>query len=150
ACRSRISRSEASCSASLSTRTSGLTLRNVARSRSFSRSARVRDMLRGPRRGARRPERGEQPGFLLLRLVQMAALDVAEAADVLGHARDLRRELLVPAVQALEQLGDDRLVLADQPPLGPALARHPEDIERRPAQALEFREDPERRHHPGT
>src|SRR6266700_4393916 len=139
-CRSRISRSEASCSASVSTRTSGLTLRNVARSRSFSRSARVRNMLRGPRRGARRPERGEQPGFLLLRLLQMAALDVAEAADALGHARDLHRELLVPAVQALEQLGDGRLVLFDEPPLGLALRAYPEDIERRTAQASQLRE----------
>src|SRR2546427_1221673 len=149
-CRSRISRSEASCSASESTRTSGLILRNVARSRSFSRSARVRDMLRGSRRGAQRAECGEQSGFLLLRLVQMAALDVAEAADVLRHARDLRRELLVLAVQALEQLRDRRLVLFDEPPLGLALLRHTEDIQRCPAQALQFREDPERHHHPGT
>src|SRR6266566_1988122 len=149
-CRSRISRSEASCSASESTCTSGLNLRNVARSRSFSRSVRVSAMLRGSRRGARRAERGEQPGFLLLRLVQMATLDMTEAADVFGYARDLHGELSVLAVQVLEQLGDGRLVLADQPSFGLALPAHPEDIERRAAQALQFRQNAERGHHPGS
>src|SRR2546423_13708295 len=100
-CPSRTSRREASCSASESTRTSGLNLRNVARSRSFSRSARVRATLRGSRRRARRAECGEQHGFLLLRLVQMAPLDVAEAADGLGYARGFHRELSVLALQGL-------------------------------------------------
>jgi len=76
----------------------------------------------------RRAECGEQRGFLLLRLVQMAPLDVPEAADVLGYARDLHGELPVLAVQVLEQLGDGRLVLADQAPLGLALRARPEDI----------------------
>src|SRR5256885_9109413 len=148
-CLSRTSRREASCSASESTRTSGLNLRNVARSRSFSRSARVSATLRGSRRRAGRAECGEQSGFLLLRLVQMASLDVAEAADVLGYARDLRGEISVLAVQVLEQLGDGRLVLGDQAPFGLALRAHAEDIEGRAAQALQFRENAERRHHPG-
>src|SRR6266513_3524129 len=149
-CRPRTSRSEASCSASESTRTSGLNLRNVARNRSFSRSVRVRAMLRGSHRGPRRAECGEQSGFLLLRLVQMAPLDVAEAADVLGYARDLHRELSVLAVQVFEQLGDCLLVLADPPPLGPALFGVAEYIQRGAAQALQLREDPERGHHPAA
>src|SRR2546423_9961089 len=130
-CPSRTSRREASCSASESTRTSGLNLRNVARSRSFSRSARVRATLRGSRRRARGAECREQRGLLLHGLLQMAPLDVAVAADVLGHARDLRGELPVLAVQVLEQLGNGRLVLADQAAFGLALPAHAEDIEGR-------------------
>src|SRR3989454_10970563 len=110
----------------------------------------LHDALPISRRGARRSECGDQFGFLFLRLAQMAPLDVAEAADVLGYACDLRRELLVLAVQLLEQLGDGRLVLADQPPFGLALLAHPEEVERRAAQALQFRENAERRHHPGA
>src|SRR6266853_3420444 len=120
-CLSRTSRREASCSSSESTRTSGLNLRNVARSRSFSRSVRVRATLRGSRRRARRAECGEQRGFLPLRLAQMAPLDVAEAADVFGYARDFHGELPVLAVQVLEHLGDGSLVVRDKTPLGPAL-----------------------------
>src|SRR2546429_6546513 len=73
-----------------------------------------------------------------------------EKKNVLGYARDFHGELSVLAVQVLEQPGDGRLVLADHAPFGLALPTHTEDIELRAAQALQFHENAERRHHPGS
>src|SRR5882672_405489 len=149
-CSARMPRSEASWSASDSTGNPGWVLRKVSRSRSFSRSDRVSGMLGGFGRGQRGAERGEQLGLLFLRPVQVAALDVAEAADVVWDGRDLHRNPDVGAVEALEKLGHGRFVLPDETALGPALLGHAEDIQARAAQPLEPCEHPERTQHPGT
>src|SRR5215468_4373239 len=107
-------------------------------------------MLGGFRRGQRGAERAEQLGLLLLRLLEVAALDVAEAADALRNGRDLHGERVVVARETSEQLVDRSLVLADEAPLGPALPGHAERVERRGAQATELREHPERAHHPAA
>src|SRR5262245_62996699 len=91
-CSARMPRSEVSWSASDSTGTPGCALRNASRRTSFSRSARVSGMLGGFGGGQRGAECGEQLRLLLLRRVEVAALDVAEAADVIGDARDLHGE----------------------------------------------------------
>src|SRR5690349_6452785 len=104
-CRRSTACREAAWSASDSTGTPGWVLRNASRRRSFSRSARVSDMLGGFRRGPRGAVRREQLGLLFLRLVQVAALDVPEAANAIGNGRNLHRESVIAVIEPLEQPG---------------------------------------------
>src|SRR5690349_23440315 len=92
--------------------------------------------------GAPGAEALEELLAFLARRLDVALLDVAEAADLLGERRDLDRGGVVLRGQPREQQLDRLLVLADQPALHAPLRGVAEGIERRASQELEALEDP--------
>src|SRR5262249_9218405 len=80
----------------------------------------------------------------------MAELDVAEAADLFRDRREPDRDVMVLRVELGQELIEQRLVIGNQRPLGLALDRIAEWIERRAAHELELGEQPQQRENPGT
>src|SRR5579862_9949560 len=80
----------------------------------------------------------------------MLLLDVTETADLFRDRGERDRDVMVVRRQTRQNLVEHRLVVADQLALGTPFQRTSERIERRPAQALEFRQQPERRQYPGA
>ena len=69
-----------------------------------------RDALDGRAGRFRGTKRHDQVGFLRLRDLEMALLDVAVAADLFGNAGELDRERVVVRREPRQQLLDQRLV----------------------------------------
>ncbi|MDB5608099.1 MAG: hypothetical protein JWP25_4999 [Bradyrhizobium sp.] len=89
-----------------------------------------------------------QPRLLGFPLLDVSFLDVAEAADRLGHAREPRQQRDLRRVHARDPLIDHRKIVLDQLALGLALFGPAERIERAAAQELELCENAERMDHP--
>src|SRR5215469_346300 len=79
---------------------------------------------------------------------EVAQLDVAEAADFFRDRREADRKVMIVGSEAGEQLIKQRFVVAHQLPLGLALRRVTERIERGAAQELRLREQSKHREHP--
>src|SRR3954467_15553922 len=111
---------------------------------------RAATLLGGDRqRRRRRAETGEKLGLLPLCRLEVAGLDVAEAADLLRQVREADRYGVVLRRERRDDLAEERLVVADEPALDLALMGVAEDVERRAAQALQFRQHREGLQHPG-
>src|SRR3546814_17436032 len=80
--------------------------------------------------------------------LDVAVLDVAEAADLLRHARQLDGDAVALRGQPRDDLLDRREVLVAQPPLHLPLVAAPEHVEAAAAQPLYRRQRAERRPHP--
>src|SRR2546423_1258457 len=92
----------------------------------------------------------EQRGLVGLGGLQVAHLDVAEAADLFRDCGEADRDRVVLAVELRQHLLEQDLVVAHKRPLGPALERITEWIEGRAAQEFELRQQGEQRENPGT
>src|SRR5262245_43462359 len=124
--------------------------------------SRRRDRLppsgRGRARLLRRLEQRRRAGAELLeqrRLVglgglEVAQLDVAEAANLLRDGGEANRDVVVVGIELRQDLLEQRLVVAHERALGPPLGRIAERIEGGAAQELEFRQQPEQRENPRT
>ena len=78
----------------------------------------------------------------------MALFDVPVAADLFGNAGEFDRQRMVVRREPRQQLVDQRFVVGDELTLQLPFRGLAEDIERGPAQTLQFREHAERAHHP--
>src|SRR5262249_31595920 len=107
----------------------------------------LRGLEEGRRAGA---ELVKQRRLVGLGGLEMAQLDVAEAADLLGDGGEADRNVVVVGIELAEHLLEQRLVVARERALGRALDRIAEGVERRAAQELEFRQGAEQREDPGT
>src|SRR5262249_50312257 len=104
----------------------------------------------------RRLEQRRHPGTELLeqrRLVglgglEVAQLDVAEAADFFRDRGEPHRDGVVVAIKPRQRLLEHRLVVAHERALELALGRIAEWIEGATAEEFEFREQPEERENP--
>src|SRR5205823_8535297 len=97
-----------------------------------------RDALDRRAGGLRGPESRDQIGLLRLRRLEMPILDVAVAADLFGNAGELDRECMVVRREPRQQLVDQRLVVGDELTLQLPFRGLAEDVERGPAQTLQF------------
>src|SRR5262245_23168868 len=92
----------------------------------------------------------EQRRFVGLGSLEVAQLDVAEAADLLRDGGEADRDVVVVGIELRQHLLEQRLVVAHDRALGPPLGRIAERIEGGAAQELEFRQQPEQRENPRT
>src|SRR5437899_12929231 len=86
-----------------------------------------------------RAEAVEQRGLVAARRLEVAHLDVAEAADLLRDGRDADREMMVRGAELAQQLGERRLVIGDELALGAPLGGIAERIEGGATQPFEPR-----------
>src|SRR5262249_14188497 len=100
----------------------------------------------GRRAGA---ELVEQRRLVGLGGLEMAQLDVAEAADLLGDGGEADRNVVVVGIELAEHLLEQRLVVAHERAFRAALDRIAERVQRGAAQELEFRQGAEQREDPG-
>src|SRR5512132_1057806 len=100
-----------------------------------------RSLRRLRRRGVAKGR--EQLLLARARLLQVGLLDVLEAANLLGKARDLDGDRVIVMVERGEQLPYALLVVPDQPAFQPAMPLVAENVEWRPAQPLEPRQERE-------
>src|SRR5262249_41920187 len=90
----------------------------------------------------------EQRGLVGLGGLEMAQLDVAEAADLLRDGGKSDRVVVIVGIELRQHLLEQRLIVAHERALGPPLGRIAERIEGGTAQELEFRQQPEQRENP--
>ena len=107
-------------------------------------------LLRSTDLGGGCAEGGEEFGLALLRAGDVGLLHMAESAHGERHLGDLHGERMVVRLEAFDQRLHRGLVFADQRALPPPLGGVAEGIERRPAQALEGRQQAEGAEHPGA
>jgi hypothetical protein len=104
--------------------------------------------LRSAEPGLGRAQRREQLALPPLGDAEVARLDVTEPADLLRHAGELDRDLVICRSELPHDLVEDRLVLRDQPAFQPALGAVAERVERCAAQPLQAGEMTHRSQHP--
>src|SRR5579864_5541958 len=92
----------------------------------------------------------EQCRFVGLRCLEVAQLDVAEAADFFRDCREADREMMIIWSKPSHQLIEQRLVIAHELPLDAPLRGIAERIERSAAQEFQTCQHAEHAHHPGT
>src|SRR5262252_6491513 len=95
-----------------------------------------------------RAEGGKDCRFLRFDSGEVGLLDVTEAANLERQRGEFHRERVIGGQQAGEELVEDRLVLADQPPFEPPLLATAKDVKACAAEPAQPREDAEELQHP--
>jgi len=90
----------------------------------------------------------QQRRFIRLGSLQVTELDMAKAADFFRNGGKSHRDVVVNRIKLRQHLFKHGLVIAHERPLGLALGRITERIERGPAQEFQFRNQLENRKDP--